>query len=85
MIVFTGASLVILLLIIFEKSLTALTQLIGECFSVSCIRMWNTAKQKDTRSSDLQDDYGFVYSEDVYKELDFQQLFDEYVKIKKER
>ena len=72
MIVFICVSALILLLIIFEKSLTSLTYLITQSLSACCLRMCNRSKAKDTRNSDGQDDYGFAYSEDVYKEIDFQ-------------
>lgn len=53
MIVYICASILILLLIIFEKTVTNLAQLIGECLSAFGRGLWRRAKSKDTRNSDF--------------------------------
>ena len=86
MIVFVGASVIVLILMFFEKSFTKAASTITHCLGNCTKKLWNTLRSKETKQSDLEKtDYGQVYSDDVYKEIDFSQLYNEYVKIKKER
>jgi hypothetical protein len=85
MIIFVCASAVILLIMFFEKSLTKAASAASHCLVACTIKLWNSCRSKETKQGDLERDYGFVYSDDVYKEIDFSQLYKEYVKVKKER
>ena len=83
MIVFFIGSIFVIFIILFERPITKLAYALSKCTVLVAIKCCNICRKKKFEEPMFK--YGFVYSDDVYREFDFQQLYNEYVKTKKEK
>lgn len=74
MIIYFAGSLLVLFIIFFEKTLTHFAAMISKAMTACC-----------TSRNDTFIDDQFEWSDDLYSEINFLQLYNEYKKIRKER